>query len=78
MKRSKEEVYFTPDQLSKKAFSVYSNSDYNFYIDDGTYYVYIGRESETNLVTTCDSISDINDFLENCADLEANVPDNEQ
>lgn len=32
-------VEFAPDQLGKEAFETYSNSDYNFFVDEnGMYY----------------------------------------
>ena len=29
-------VEFAPDQLGKEAFETYSNSDYNFFVDENT------------------------------------------
>ena len=43
-------VEFTPDQLEKEVFETYSNSDYNFFVDEnGMYYGSIGNGKEFQL-----------------------------
>lgn len=43
-------VEFAPDQLGKEAFETYSNSDYNFFVDEnGMYYGAIGNGEEFQL-----------------------------
>lgn len=53
-------VEFTPDQLGKEAFGTYSNSDYNFFVDEnGMYYGAIGNGEKFQL----GSMKDVEMFL---------------
>lgn len=53
-------VEFAPDQLEKKAFETYSDSDYNFFVDEnGIYYGSIGNGEEFQL----GSLKDVESFL---------------
>lgn len=53
-------VEFAPDQLEKEAFETYSDSDYNFFVDEnGIYYGSIGNGEEFQL----GSLKDVESFL---------------
>ena len=53
-------VEFTSDQLRKEAYEIYSNSDYNFFVDEnGMYYGAIGNEEKFQL----GSMKDVESFL---------------
>ena len=53
-------VEFTSDQLGKEAYEIYSNSDYNFFVDEnGMYYGAIGNGKKFQL----GSMKDVESFL---------------
>lgn len=53
-------VEFKSDQLEKEAYEIYSNSDYNFFVDEnGMYYGVIGNGEKFQL----GSMKDVESFL---------------
>lgn len=53
-------VEFAPDQLGKEAYEIYSNSDYNFFVDEnGMYYGAIENGEKFQL----GSMKDVESFL---------------
>ena len=53
-------VEFKSDQLEKEAYEIYSNSDYNFFVDEnGMYYGAIGNGEKFQL----GSMKDVEAFL---------------
>ena len=59
-KNNMRKVEFAPDQLGKEAFEPYSNSDYNFFVDEnGMYYGAIGNGEKFQL----GSMKDVEMFL---------------
>lgn len=53
-------VEFAPDQLGKEAYEIYSNSDYNFFVDEnGMYYGAIWNGEKFQL----GSMKDVESFL---------------
>ena len=53
-------VEFKSDQLEKEAYEIYSNSDYNFFVDEnGMYYGAIGNGEKFRL----GSMKDVESFL---------------